>query len=43
MHKHAHKISIINPTRIKAYVASEGIRNKIDKVDAGTAPNHSDQ
>ena len=34
MHKHAHKISIINPTRIKAYAASESIRNKTDKVDA---------
>lgn len=30
-----HKVSIVNPARIKAFSTSEGIRNKTDKVDAG--------
>lgn len=35
MHMQSHKVSVVNPARIKAYAASEGIRNKTDKVDAG--------
>lgn len=35
MHTLQHKVSIVNPARIKAFSTSEGIRNKTDKVDAG--------
>jgi transposase len=35
LYEYGHKVSIINPARIKAYARSEGIRNKTDKVDCG--------
>lgn len=34
LHAKAYKVSVINPARIKAYTASEGVRNKTDKIDA---------
>jgi len=34
MYKHDHKVSVINPARIKAYARSEGCRVKTDKVDS---------
>jgi len=35
LHQQNHKVSIINPLRIKAYARSEGCRTKTDKVDSG--------
>lgn len=35
MHEQGHKVSVINPARIKAYASSEGCRVKTDKVDSG--------
>ncbi len=32
---HGLKVSVVNPTRIKAFARSEGVRIKTDKVDAG--------
>ena len=35
LHQHGYKVSVVNPTRIKAYARSEGARVKTDKVDSG--------
>lgn len=35
LYEQGHKVSIINPARIKAYAKSEGCRVKTDKVDSG--------
>lgn len=35
LHQKGYKVSIVNPTRIKAYARSEGLRAKTDKVDCG--------
>jgi len=35
LHQQGFKVSVVNPTRIKAYARSEGIRAKTDKVDSG--------
>ena len=35
LHQQGYKVSIVNPTRIKAYARSEGLRTKTDKVDSG--------
>jgi transposase len=34
LHQHGYKVSVVNPTRIKAYARSEGARAKTDKVDS---------
>ena len=34
LHDHGLVVSIVNPTRIKGYAQSEGLRTKTDKVDA---------
>ncbi|MEI6627885.1 MAG: transposase [Alphaproteobacteria bacterium] len=34
LHAKAYRVSVINPARIKAYAASEGVRNKTDKIDS---------
>jgi transposase len=34
LHEKSYRLSVVNPARIKAHAASEGIRNKTDKVDA---------
>lgn len=31
---HAHRVSLVNPARIKAFVQAERLRNKTDAVDA---------
>jgi len=35
LHQRGHKVSIVNPARIKSYGRSEGLRAKTDKVDSG--------
>lgn len=35
LHRQGFKVSVVNPTRIKAYARSEGVRAKTDKVDSG--------
>ena len=35
LHQEKYKVSVINPTRIKAYARSEGLRTKTDKIDSG--------
>ena len=35
LHQQGYKVCVINPTRIKAYARSEGLRTKTDKVDSG--------
>jgi transposase len=35
LHEHGYRVSVVNPARIKAYGASELLRTKTDKVDAG--------
>jgi transposase len=35
LHEQGHKVSVINPARIKAYAKSEKVRVKTDKVDSG--------
>ncbi len=35
LHRQGHKVSLVNPARIKAYAKSRMIRTKNDKVDAG--------
>lgn len=35
LHENGHRVSIVNPARIKAFGQSEGVRTKTDKVDAG--------
>lgn len=35
LHTHDFKVSVINPTQIKGFARSEGVRVKTDKVDAG--------
>jgi len=35
LHEQGHRVSIVNPARIKAFGQSEGVRTKTDKVDAG--------
>jgi transposase len=35
LHQQGYKVSVVNPTRIKAYARSEGLRTKTDKVDSG--------
>jgi transposase len=35
LYKHGFKVSVVNPTQIKGFARSEGIRVKTDKVDAG--------
>lgn len=35
LHEQGHKVSVVNPARIKAYAKSEKVRVKTDKVDSG--------
>jgi transposase len=35
LHTHDFKVSVVNPTQIKGFARSEGVRVKTDKIDAG--------
>lgn len=35
LHEHGHRVSLLNPRRVKDYARSAGLRNKTDALDAG--------